>query len=209
MAVALIGVVSLGAGTASADVLCNTWTLTNGSGCGTVGGTVYPAGTEIKMKLVPGKQARLDLYPGEKMPEFQCGESSLYLTLTNAGSWEKAVEATVSHFSFSSCTYTPEVLSFGSASIREQPRGTSVGATTLSGTEIRAAKHIFGIRCRVNMTGAKGELVGPVWNKMGASTLTFNYAPVHSGDCGEMFFSGTYIAQSILGSPTSIYALQF
>jgi hypothetical protein len=209
-AVSLVGLMGIASGSASADVLCDKWTLTNGWGCGTVGGTVYPAGTEIKMKLLPGKQARLDLFKSGEYSEFQCSESALYLKITNPGSVVENVKATVTSFAFASCAggYTPEVISLGEADIREKSAGTTIGATTLSGTEIRTPKHWMGIKCRVNMSGATGDLVGPVWNKLEASTLTFDHAPV-KGECGEMWFSGTYIAQNILGSPTSIYALQF
>lgn len=202
MAVSLVGVMSIGAGAASADVLCSTWQLTNGKGCEDAGGTIYPAGTELKM--VSNSPLVVSWSANGQQPELTCQKSSLSLKVENPGSVFTNVATTVTGFTLASCDQTATVTSLGSASIQESPVGTSIGSATLSGTGFSYFSRFFGATCKMSLTGLKGELVGPVWNKKGASTLSF-HGVGQSSNCFEMNVSASYI----FTSPTSVYAAQF
>ncbi len=92
----------------------------------------------------------------------------------------------------------------GNAYITESPSGSNAGSVAVLNNRVDVNSQIYGVKCKVQIEGP-GTLVGPAWNGLSASTITFANAKASAGICGTMYFSGEYI----LTNPTSFYAAQF
>ncbi len=200
MAVSLVGAMSIGSGAASADVLCKTFSFAEGCGLA----NKYPAGTKIYSELRAGTHAKLDPWKGSSLHEFDCTHSALVMEITNPGSPSTNVEATITNMTFVSCDNTPTVVTPGNAYITESPAGSNAGSVAVLNNRIDVNSQIFGVKCKVQIEGP-GTLVGPAWNGLGASTITFANTKASTNSCGTWYFSGEYI----LTNPMSVYAAQF
>lgn len=200
ISVSLLGVVSMGAGSASADVLCKTWAFAEGCSAA----NRYPAGTKIYSELRPGTNAVLDVWKDAPFHEFKCSHSALVMEINSPGSAYTNVEATITNLTFVSCDNTPTVAAPGSAYITESPAGSTNGNIAVLKNLLYVNSQVFGVKCKVQIEGP-GKLVGPAWNGLGASAITFDDAKANAGICGSWYFSGEYI----LTNPTSVYASQY
>jgi hypothetical protein len=140
----------LGAGTASATVLCDSALST--SGCTTTSNQ-YPAGTEIAAGLISGSSAILETTGGTTL--VTCSGSGIAGKTSNAGSSTETVKAQISSLSWSGCTQTVKTLVLGELEVHHIA-GTDNGTVTGKSTQV-TVNGIFGESC-VYGTGAASDL---------------------------------------------------
>ncbi|HET7455150.1 MAG TPA: hypothetical protein VFJ76_06485 [Solirubrobacterales bacterium] len=127
----------LGAGTASATVICKNNLNTNACS------EPYPVGTKGKASLAAGSSALLETTAGEAL--VTCTGSVIESSLKNAGSATTTVESNVSTMSFTGCTREVKVIKGGYA-ILHHIAGTDNGTLTTVETEV-TVNGIFGTSC--------------------------------------------------------------
>lgn len=199
--VSLLGVASLGSSAASADVLCSKPYFSYPY-CPAA--EEYPAGTKIFSGIRTSTHARLDPWLGAEKHVFDCNDGALVSEVTHAGSVGTNVEAAITDLTFASCDVTPTVVSPGNLYIVESPAGTTNGKAYMSNNLLKVYSEVFGTTCKVKIEG-EGKITGPLWNGLGASTITFTNAKANAGLCGDWYYSAEYI----LTNPTSVYLSQF
>ncbi|MGN6276422.1 MAG: hypothetical protein ACTHNP_10935 [Solirubrobacterales bacterium] len=170
----------LGAGTASATVICKTVPV--GGVCPE--GWAYPVGTEgtatstNSLKLVAGG-ITLDT----------CTGSTVSSSIKSAGSATSTVTSTLSTLTLGACTNETTVLNPGSAELHWIP-GTNNGTLTTIGTQV-TVRTIFGSCVYTVRDAGTTEGGNP-------GTLTLNTQPtLISGPCpSESQLTGAYVATS-------------
>jgi hypothetical protein len=113
----------LGAGSASATVICSS----NTTPCG----AKNPSGTTYTASLTSGTEATL----AAGFSTIKCTESSVGLKQTSEGSSSTAVTGSITALSFGGCNATVNVLSLGSGNVA-WTSGTMNGSLTGSGTKV-------------------------------------------------------------------------
>jgi hypothetical protein len=144
----------LGAGTASATVLCKTQMT---EGCA-ASGWAYPVGTKGVASMVGS--GIMETLSGETV--ITCGGSKAEETLQNEGGAAATVtgESNGKGITWSECTTTVDVLSGGSGELHWIP-GTDNGTVTAKGFEVTTS--IFGTSCVYGLGSTMkdwGEVVG-------------------------------------------------
>lgn len=178
----------VGAGTASATVICKTQMT---EGCA-ASGWAYPAGTEGTASLAAGTTAVLETTAGETL--ITCTESVVKSTLANAGSATTTVESGVSSITFGSCSQTVDTLKGGSA-VLHWIAGTDNGTLTTFGT--RVTVQVFGVSCVYGPS--EGQDVGnTIGGNPGSMTLSAVFNRVEGGFLcpADARFTGKYVATS-------------
>jgi len=132
VAAAMMAIV--GAGTASATVLCKT----NTTPCG----SIYPAGTELHAVLESGTKATLK--PETEIATTTCEESTVLADIEKAGSKEETVKGPITTLTFGKCNNTVKVLKPGTLELHWIP-GTMNGTLTASGFEVEVVASL--VKC--------------------------------------------------------------
>jgi len=126
----------VGAGTASATVLCKTNTIP----CGATGWT-YGAGTEIH-----ATQEETGILEDTNNNELvTCTESTLLATTLNHGSASETVRAAVTKLTFGGCTATVKVVTLGELEIHHIEGSGTDGTLTAKNSKVTVS--IFGVSC--------------------------------------------------------------
>jgi hypothetical protein len=133
---AMVVTAFLGAGSASATVLCKTALQ---EGCA-ASGWDYSAGTEIDISLVFTTSTRGT--GGELLDT--CTEGTNKGSTTNTGSSNETVDWNLTEFRSSNCTTTTDTVSNGSLEVHWISGGTN-GTVTVKGTQ--ATKQLSGVSC--------------------------------------------------------------
>lgn len=176
----------LGAGTASATVICKN--NLNTTACS----EKYPVGTKGTASLAAGTTAVLETTAGEAL--VTCTESVISSTLENAGSATTTVKSGVSTMTFANCNLPVVVLKGGSAELHHIA-GTDNGTLTTFGTEVTV--QIFGTTC-VYGSGSGLDVGITVGGNPGSMQLSTVF-PRISGSfiCpADARFTGKYVATS-------------
>lgn len=183
----------LGAGTASATVLCKT-SLTEGCGAS---GWDYPAGTQIHATLEAGSSATLR--NTESSIVNTCTESTVLGKTTNTGSSNETVVGHIEALSFGHCTNTTDVVSLGELEVHWDV-GTDNG--TLTARTAAVTMNLFGASCTYGAGG--GTDLGTV---TGGSMATMDVNAVVNKTAGGFLCPGTAVweAKYTVTSPEPLY----
>jgi hypothetical protein len=132
---------SIGAGTASATVLCNVNILT--TGCTTATPPQhYPAGTPIHASLPTGNEALLETTGGTILD--RCKKSTIKGEVKNAGSSTTTVSGPIQTLTWEECTTTTNTVITGELEIHHIA-GTDNGTLTAKNTQVTVV--VFGESC--------------------------------------------------------------
>jgi len=126
----------IGAGTASATVLCST----TAEPC--PAGQNWAAGTTLDFSIPSGSSAKLTTTEGEAIDT--CTTSTVKGKITNAGSATETVAGSVEELTWGSCTFPTNTITKGSLEVHKIA-GTSDGTVTAGGTfEVTVNTIFFG-----------------------------------------------------------------
>jgi hypothetical protein len=179
----------LGAGTASATVICKNNLST------TACSEKYPVGTKGTASLAAGSSALLETTGGTVLDT--CTGSKIESSISDAGSATTTVKSGVSTMTFTGCTVSTVVINGGSAELH-WISGTDNGTLTTFNTEVTVNTGFFGA-CTYGApsTGIDvGTTVGGNPGSMMLSTV-FPLRKNESGLCpSEARFTGKYVATS-------------
>jgi hypothetical protein len=169
----------VGAGTASATVLCST----NTTPCT---GTKYGVGTKVESHLRAGTEA---VFTGG-FATLKCTEAITSGEVTNAGSSTATVVVKITTLDFTGCNCTMTVLSNGELEVHY----TSAGNGTLTGKNSSVTMNCSGVSC-IFGTAAAGPTIGPTTGGATASIKAEAKLPYIAGDASNFtctLGSGTY-----------------
>jgi hypothetical protein len=174
----------LGAGTASATVICKN--NLNTEKCS----EPYPVGTKGTASLQGS--GLIESLEGTVLNT--CTGSVVSSTLENAGSATTTVKSGLSSITFTGCSSTVDTIKPGSAELHHIA-GTDNGTLTTLGTEVTT--QIFGASCTYG-TGASLDVGTTVGGNPGSMTLNTIFPRVAGGFiCPEKVrFTGKYVATS-------------
>jgi hypothetical protein len=178
----------IGAGSASATVLCKTALK---EGCA-ASGWDYPTGTEIDISLV-GTTSTSGT-GGELLDT--CTEGTNRGTTTNTGGSNETVDWNLLEFFSKSCTHTTDTIANGSLEVHWISGGTN-GTVTVKGTQ--ATKIIpGGVSCTYG-AGAEGTDLGTLTGGNPATLHVETALPKLAGSflCpGDVVWNGSYVVTS-------------
>jgi len=141
----------IGAGSASATVLCST----TADPC--PAGQKWPVNTTLDWSLVPGTTAVQTDTEGETLDT--CTGSTIKWVITNAGSATETVTGTDEETTFSGCTFPTKTLKLGKFEIHKIA-GTSNGTVTVDEITETTTNNIFFGSCIYGAT--KGTSIGDI-----------------------------------------------
>ncbi len=188
----------IGAGTASATVLCST----TADPC--PAGQSWPANTAIDFSIPSGASANLVDTTGE--PLDTCTTSTVKGKITNAGSSSATTTGAVEELTWGSCTFPTKTLTLGNLEIHKVA-GTSNGTLTADGTFEVTINTIFFGSCIYGVTSGVdlGELTEGIYTKT-TGKPTDETAVFHANAVAEKF-SGSNLACPSTSRWTATYTL--
>ena len=176
----------VGAGTASATVICKTEPIAGVC----PEGWDYAAGTKGKASLKPGTTAVLRTTAGSV--EDTCAESTVEGTSENTGSATTTVKSTLTTLTFSNCTNTTDTLEPGLGELH-WISGTNNGTLTTFGT--RVTMNLAGISCTYG-TGTGTDMGTTVGGNPGSLAVNAVINKVAGGFIcpSDTIFQSEYVA---------------
>jgi hypothetical protein len=186
--VAVASTAFLGAGSASATVLCSTTLSTS---C--PAGQTWPANTALDFSIPAGSSANLVDTAGEELDT--CSASTVKGKLTNAGSSTETATGPVEELTWTSCTFPTKTLTLGKLEVH-RITGTSNGTVTADGTFEVTINTVFFGSCIYGVTS--GVSLGDITEG--------NPAIFHANAVAEKF-SGSNLACPSTSKWTATYTV--
>jgi hypothetical protein len=176
----------VGAGTASATVVCKT--VPTAGVCPE--GWDYPAGTVGKASLKAGTTAALKATGGEIL--ITCTESTVGGQSVNTGSATETVKSALTSLTWSNCSNTVETISPGTGELH-WIAGTNNGTLTTINTKVTV--NIFGVSCSYG-TGAGADVGTTVGGNPGSLKVNLVVAKQEGGFLcpADTRFEAEYVA---------------
>jgi hypothetical protein len=183
----------LGAGTASATVICknnlNTTTCSE----------KYPVGTEGTASLAAGTSMILETTGGSTLDT--CTGSTVKSSIKEAGSATTTVTSNLSSITFANCTFPTTTVSPGSA-VLHHIAGTDNGTLTTLNTEVTINTGFFGA-CTYGM-GSATDLGTTVGGNPGSITIN-SLVPLVKNESGLCPAEARLTAKYVATSPTNAW----
>lgn len=184
----------LGAGSASATVLCKTYVTPCPAAWD------YPAGTEIDASLAKGSSAVLSSTSGTVLNT--CTDSTFKGKTTNTGGAAETVDGNVESMTFANCSSSIAVLALGKFEIHYVGPKTS-GALTFIGS--KATMLTFGVDC-IYGTGS-GTQVGVMTSEEGMENAEADVEAILAREEGSLLCPNTisWKAKYVITTPKPLY----